>query len=447
MNYTLLISSIPVAIVALIMREDVSGLAWLCLLDLIIVVLVLLFESLRKGSINALDPQLWAIVGYLGFGQLPVAMWLLGGEIELIDVAEIEYAVFLIIIAFRFLLLGLLAGSAIPIPRSPPRDLPRIGLALPWACIVAGAYARILRNNVFESTSEYLWYEPVLLVVTAVGLCLLILALGNREIRKLSAGERFQVLAIVAIALLCALVDVSRKTTGAILISLVMLGVIEVRFGRLEYYVRIRGLLGGAIFLLTIWAVLIGTRAYSWAIANETEFWSEYRTSFVERRANEEVRALGFVLSVTPDTYGYFYGRTFGALIPIPRAIWPGRPAAHSYYLGLQYKGISDMVYDPAYLGEVQLSISPHMVGEGYANFGILGALGIEVVFGFLVGAYAYLLKAGRLRVMRIAFPFVIFAIITQQRGDVAMMNMAWIVSALLIAAFLWLYQFLRGID
>jgi len=439
MNGNLLIASIPMTIVALMVREDLSALAWVCLFDLLLFAFVLLIYTLRRGGINVLDPALWAIVGYLGFGQLPVALWLMEGEIGNIDQVEIEYAVFLIIIAFRFLLLGLLAGSAIPLPRSRPLELPRIGFALPWALVLAGLYARLLRNNVFEGFGEYSWYIPVFLTATAVGVCLLFLAIGDREIRKLSLGVQFQVFAILAIAVLCALVDISRKDTGVILISVLVLGVIGVRFGRLDYNVRVHGLAGGAFVLVAVWIVLVGTRAYSWAIVNETDFWSEYATSFTERRANEEVRILAFVLSVTPSTYEYFYGRTLGAVIPIPRAIWPERPAAHSYYVGLQAKAIPEMVYAEEYLGEAQLSFSPHMVGEGYANFGIPGAMGIEVAFGILVAVYARLLKAGRLRAMRIAFPLLLFAIITQQRGDVAMMNIGWILSVMLLMTCLWL--------
>jgi len=438
MNWILLVASIPATLVALMVREDLSVLAWVCLSDLLLFALVLLFYALRRGGINVLDPALWAIVGYLAFGQLPVALWLMEGRIGDIDQEEIEYAALLIIIAFRFLLLGLFAGSAIPVPRSRSPELPRIGLALPWTLILAGLYARLVSNNVFEGFGEYSWYIPVLLTATAVGVCLLFLAIGDRVIRELSLGVRFQVFAILAIALLCALVDVSRTNTGVILVTVLVLGVMGVRFGRLEYDVRVRGLAKGAFVLVAIWFVLLGTRAFSWAIANETDFWSEYATSFTERRANEEVRILAFVISVTPSTYEYFYGRTLGAVMPIPRSIWPERPAAHSYYIGLQWKGISDIAYAEEYLGDAQLSLSPHMVGEGYANFGIAGAMGIELAFGILVAAYARLLRAGRLRAMRIAFPLLLFAIITQQRGDVAMMNTGWIVSVLLLMACLW---------
>jgi len=52
MNRDLLIASIPATIVALMVREDLSALAWVCLLDLIVFALMLPIDSLRKGNIN-----------------------------------------------------------------------------------------------------------------------------------------------------------------------------------------------------------------------------------------------------------------------------------------------------------------------------------------------------------------------------------------------------------
>jgi hypothetical protein len=84
-------------------------------------------------------------------------------------------------------------------------------------------------------------------------------------------------------------------------------------------------------------------------------------------------------------------------------------------------------------MGANQLSLSAHVLGEGYANFGYAGAIGLELLFGLMIGLYERHLREGRLQALRILCPTILFFIVSQQRGDLAMMNTLWLESAVLL--------------
>ncbi|OQX01243.1 MAG: hypothetical protein BWK80_60340 [Desulfobacteraceae bacterium IS3] len=156
---------------------------------------------------------------------------------------------------------------------------------------------------------------------------------------------------------------------------------------------------------------------------------SELEITFKERRAHDCTIILAFVLDTTPSLYPYLYGKTIGSLVPLPRSVFPNRPPAHSYVVGLQRQGINLTDFDSTLYNANPLSLSAHLLGEGYANFGILGALLFEFMFGFLVCYYEVKLNKGHLVALRLLYPVLMFFILTQQRGDIAMMNTAWMLS------------------
>jgi len=197
--------------------------------------------------------------------------------------------------------------------------------------------------------------------------------------------------------------------------------------------------------LLGLGALLMATRALSWAFDKKTDLYSELRISMQERRANDMTNMLAFVLDVVPSTYPFLNGITLGSVFPVPRVLWPGRPPAHSYIVGLQARAMSDLTYKSELTGNNQLSISAHMLGEGYANFGEIGAIAFEVAFGLLIGLYELQLHRGKLRVLRILYPVILFFIFTQQRGDLAMMNTEWMMCAGMLWMFLRLNHWITG--
>lgn len=83
-----------------------------------------------------------------------------------------------------------------------------------------------------------------------------------------------------------------------------------------------------------------------------------------------------------PDSHPYLRGQSYYRLlfVPIPRAIWPGKPE--------NTNRIFARVVDPD-LGRRNVTIPPGIVGDLYINFGPLGVVGM-MVFGGLFGREPY---------------------------------------------------------
>jgi hypothetical protein len=83
-----------------------------------------------------------------------------------------------------------------------------------------------------------------------------------------------------------------------------------------------------------------------------------------------------------------------------------------------------------------RLSLSALILGDGYANFGVVGALGLEFFLALLVGIYSQVLRVhGSSEVVIASLGVIPFFVLTQERGDVAMMNAGWMISMAVVVA------------
>jgi len=358
------------------LSNDSGFLAALCLLDVVSFGL-LLAQGLRRKSANLISPTLWALLGYLVFGQIPVILNVFVDVGSYDGYGSIPLMIRLILLGYRAMLAGILLflPKHADLSRRAVLRLPTAGVALTVTLI--GALARILiKNNIFSTgVEEIAWYHSFAFACTPIGISLAIArtSQNKNEIRS------FVFFLTVLLGAATALVDISRKDTGCVLLPIVLFLLFKVGPQRPFLVPTMSRLMRTAGVLLGLGALLMATRALSWAFDKKTDLYSELRISMQERRANDMTNMLAFVLDVVPSSYPFLNGITLGSLLPVPRVLWPGRPPAHSYIVGLQARHMSDLTYKQELTGNNQLSISAHMLGEGYANFGAVGAIGFEV--------------------------------------------------------------------
>jgi hypothetical protein len=88
------------------------------------------------------------------------------------------------------------------------------------------------------------------------------------------------------------------------------------------------------------------------------------------------------VANRTPDFQPYLDGETYGYVLPqlIPRLLWPDKPRSHigTYRLAIYY-GLQDEEATET------TTIAFGMLTESYANFGILGCIGLGAFFGIFL--------------------------------------------------------------
>ena len=424
------------------LSDDWSFLATLCLVDVISFTL-LLAQALRHKSANLFSPALWAILGYLIFGQIPVIVNVFFDPSSYDGYNSVPLMIRLIVTGYR----AVLAGILLYLPKRPDRarstflQLPSKNIAL--TVVIIGVLARVLiRNNIFAtSIDEIAWYHSFAFACAPIGTALPIARAGQYKNESRSLTFLFTILLAVS----AALVDVSRKETGCILLPIVLFFAFKAVPQFPVLVPTMSRAMRTAVLLLAMGALLMATRALSWASSNGTDLASEFQVSMQGRRANDMTNMLAFVLDASPVSYPFLHGVTVGSLLPIPRILWPDRPPAHSYIVGLQVRGMSDLAYKRELTGNRQLSISAHMLGEGYANFGPPGALLFEFIFGAVVGFYERQLHRGKLTTLRILFPVILFFIFTQQRGDLAMMNNEWMMCAAMLCGILSLNRWIIG--
>jgi hypothetical protein len=432
-RYRLLVQLLRVELALMCVLVVTHGLvivAAMCVVDVLTMVVLLLIETHALRT-NALSPVLWGLVGYVVFGQLPFAMNVFFRPETFspgIDAESIARTGVLIIVGYRAVLLGIvLTVGKGQRWRETRLAIPPLSIILLIA--VAGAAARfIYRNQITGSLGvSYEWYTGFLFACTPVSMCLALAWRGQNVQRP---GVRVVTAAVLLLGLLVGLADVSRKDTGAALLP-ACLGLL---FAWRPQSPTVKATAGVVAKLMVVavcgWLILMGTRALSWSIDNHTPLLYEMEVSLRNRQAQDTTAVMAFVVDTTPRVYPYLYGLTLGSLLPVPRVLWPDRPPAHSYFVGLQWRGIGSTEFSPHMMGKNHLSLSAHVLGEGYANFGYAGAVGVELLFGILIGLYERLLREGRLRALRILCPTLLFFIVSQQRGDLTMSNTLWLVSA-----------------
>jgi oligosaccharide repeat unit polymerase len=78
----------------------------------------------------------------------------------------------------------------------------------------------------------------------------------------------------------------------------------------------------------------------------------------------------------------YSYGRMYSSFLflPIPRQLWPDKPALSWYWAEISTPS------RPMY----QNGMAPTMVGDAYLNFGLIGVIAVPFVFGYWTGKFYF---------------------------------------------------------
>jgi oligosaccharide repeat unit polymerase len=102
---------------------------------------------------------------------------------------------------------------------------------------------------------------------------------------------------------------------------------------------------------------------------------------------NEMLQELAYVIDNVPERCDYQLGYSYYVQIvnPIPRFLWPGKPAIDSGLLMAQLKGEVNQT------GEAYLTNSPGLLGEMYLNFGGWGILVLSFFGGWLVRGWDHI--------------------------------------------------------
>lgn len=89
---------------------------------------------------------------------------------------------------------------------------------------------------------------------------------------------------------------------------------------------------------------------------------------------------LCLIVDYTPARQDYLYGQTYTYVLPqlIPRLFWPDKPRSHiaTYKLGIYY-GLQDEEATNT------TTIAFGLLTEAYANFGLIGAIGLGIFWGY----------------------------------------------------------------
>jgi len=131
------------------------------------------------------------------------------------------------------------------------------------------------------------------------------------------------------------------------------------------------------------------SRAVDW-VNQASEFWWE--TLSGRRRLSESatdassrtdlVHQFAYMREVTPTLIPYQYGADYYYFLisPIPRAIWPDKPAATESAVRFEVDyGLTTEE------GTKGTTIGPTLIGEGYINFGIAGSVLVMLFQGFIL--------------------------------------------------------------
>lgn len=134
------------------------------------------------------------------------------------------------------------------------------------------------------------------------------------------------------------------------------------------------------------------SRAVDW-LNRAADFWAgtlSGRRSLVDSTNDASSRTdlihqFAYMMEMTPSVIPYSRGTDYYYLLvsPIPRAVWPQKPAAteSAVRFEIEYGLVTEEVAEGTMVG-------PTLIGEGYVNFGLAGALLIMIFQGAVMGLF-----------------------------------------------------------
>ena len=95
------------------------------------------------------------------------------------------------------------------------------------------------------------------------------------------------------------------------------------------------------------------------------------------------IHQFAYVYSMAPDLVPYYYGSSYSYFLValVPRVIWPNKPIVMDETVKFEVEfGLTSEE------GAQYTAIGPTLIGEGFVNFGIFGALAVMFLQGALLG-------------------------------------------------------------
>jgi len=148
---------------------------------------------------------------------------------------------------------------------------------------------------------------------------------------------------------------------------------------------------------------------------------------------------------VFPDIEPFRHGQTplVALLSPIPRAVWPDKPIGLGKEITRYIGGYYGLFYDPTQ----SFSITPTIVGDLYANFGVTGILLGGLFVGILLRAVAIYSTTGmhdglQYQAARVLIPTLVLAGLVEVRADLGMMTLFYMYTLLPLLVMLTFFSF-----
>ena len=411
-------------------------------------------KALRSTRSPAESPDLWALLGFVAFMGVSILYWCFTSEQRgswwYVDMASARRTSAYILGGLGFLLLGLsFSGRSL----GKLLRLPKL-VSSSHALLVCGVlftaigclYAVFIRNSLTELTGQRLpgggwWYA--FLAASPMAALPLLLTFRERVKRNGRRTPGYIVL-LVALNACSVLVSPTRR------VFLVWAGCAYFFWSSASRRRHRNSLLRSAIPALLFLALL---GFYSHGIRTSKRTWDAFRSDLAvgiqKGRGHGLFHCFAFVLNAHPHRYDYLHGYTLLHFVVayVPRPLWPNKPVAHSRVVAMQTRGWDGAYSDVRFQREHgPLSFSGTLMGEGYANFGPVGAFGMVFLFGYLCSVLRYVRnQACSVEFVRILQALTLMPIFVQQRGDVAMINAPWIISILLVLGASYTSRLLAG--
>lgn len=268
-----------------------------------------------------------------------------------------------LVFAVGFGAIGILAG----------RLLPSVS---PEVQIQYGALFRVLQNQLLVAIVVLAW-----LAYTGNGLGLrasYYALVGAAVLTGLSSG--FLEAVLVPIGLMFAAQWIFRRRISVALLALIACGMVFLNPAKGEYRDR--------VWFSNEAELSAPAKAVVWVDA-AVDYWkgvldgtyASGQAAYQLGRRTSMIDALAHVYELTPDFEPYLDGETYAyfAYSLVPRFVWPEKPTATANAtLGVRY-----LLTTPE--GAERSTFGISLLGEGYANFGLVGAMGIMAIMAVLI--------------------------------------------------------------